>query len=440
MNEKEKKLREKILEGVKEIYNLRKKEENFIPGKDKINYAGRVFDEEEIQTLVDTSLDFWLTLGEKGKEFEKKFGEYFGLEKVIVCNSGSSANLLAISSLCSPTIENPLKPGDEVITTATTFPTTLAPIIQNNLIPVFIDVNLGNYNIQAEKIENGISKKTRAIFFAHTLGNPADMDKIMQIAKKNNLYLIEDTCDALDSKYDGKFVGTLGDISTYSFYAAHHIMMGEGGAVATNNPKIAKAVLSLRDWGRDCFCPTGEKNPLGTCRGRFEHKFPLLPEGYDHKYIYSNIGYNLKPLDLQCAIGIKQLEKLPEFTKKRKENFKQLYDAFLKYEDKLILPSWDQKADISWFAFPITVKENSGFERREIVNFLENKKIETRMLFGGNILKQPGFSNINKRIVGDLTNTDNILENTFFIGVYPGLTKEKMDYVCKSVDEFFKKY
>ncbi|MDD5012087.1 MAG: lipopolysaccharide biosynthesis protein RfbH [Candidatus Nanoarchaeia archaeon] len=439
MNE-EKKLRKEILERVKQIYNLRKENEKFTPGIDRVNYSGRVFDEKEMLALVNSSLDFWLTLGKEGKEFEKKFGDYLGLEKVIVCNSGSSANLLAISSLCSPTIDNPLKRGEEIITTAATFPTTLAPIIQNNLIPVFIDINLGDYNIQAEKIEKAVSKKTRAIFFAHTLGNPADMEKIMRIADRYHLYVIEDTCDALDSKYDGKLVGTFGDISTYSFYAAHHITMGEGGALATNNSKIARAILSLRDWGRDCLCPTGEKNPLGACESRFKHKFPLLPEGYDHKYVYSNIGYNLKPLDLQCTIGIEQLEKLPEFSKKRKENFQQIYNTFSKYENKLILPSWNPKADVSWFAFPITVKENAGFGRRDIVNFLENKKIETRMLFGGNILRQPGFTKIKKRIVGDLINTDRVLNDTFFIGVYPGLTKEKINYVCESIEDFFKKY
>lgn len=440
MNDEEKELRKEILERVKQIYNLKKQGEKFIPGVSRVHYSGRVFDEKEMQALVDNSVDFWLTLGEKGKEFEKKFGSYLGLEKVIVCNSGSSANLLAISALCSPTIDNPLKSGEEIITTAVTFPTTLAPIIQNNLIPVFVDIKLGDYNIQAEKIEKAISKKTRAIFFAHTLGNPADMENIMQIAKKHNLYVIEDTCDALDSKYDGKLVGTFGDISTYSFYAAHHITMGEGGAVATNNPKIARAILSLRDWGRDCFCQTGEKNSLGACRKRFEHKFPLLPKGYDHKYVYSNIGYNLKPLDLQCSIGIEQLKKLPEFTKRRKENFNQLYDTFLKYEDKLILPQWNKKAEPSWFAFPITVRNNASFVRKDIVQFLEEKNIETRMLFGGNILKQPGFANIKKRISGGLINTDIVLNDTFFLGVYPDLTKEKMNYICESIDEFFRRH
>ena len=435
---KEKELRNEILQKTSEIYRLRKENEEFIPGKSRVNYSGRVFDEKEMQALVSSSLDFWLTLGPECREFEKKFADYLGMKNFIVCNSGSSANLLAISALCSPMIDNPLKPEDEVITPASTFPTTLAPIIQNNLIPVFVDVRLGDYNIDVSKIEAAISEKTRAIIFAHTLGNPADIEKIMEIAKKYNLYVIEDNCDALDSKVNGQFVGTFGDISTYSFYAAHHITMGEGGGVATNNPKIARAIKSIRDWGRDCFCETGERNPNGACKNRFNHKFEHLPEGYDHKYVFSNIGYNLKPLDLQCAIGIKQLEKLPEFSKKRKENFNRLYETFQQYQDKIILPRWNENADVSWFAFPITIKENAGFGRREIVKFLEDKNIETRMLFGGDILKQPGFTNIQKRIVGDLTNTDIILNNTFFLGVFPGLTEERMNYVIDCVNEFFR--
>ena len=440
MKIREEDLRREILERVGLIYNLRGENERFIPGVTRINYAGRVYDEKEMQALVDSSVDFWLTLGEKGKEFEKRFSDYLGLEKVVLCNSGSSANLLAISALCSTTINNPMKKGDEIITTAATFPTTLTPIIQNNLVPVFVDVELGTYNIDASKIEKAISQKTKAIFFAHTLGNPAEINKIMDIAKRNNLYVVEDVCDALDSRYDGKLVGTFGDVSTYSFYAAHHITMGEGGALATNNPQITQAALSLRDWGRDCFCQTGEKNPKGACGRRFEHKFPGLPEGYDHKYVYSNIGYNLKPLDLQCAIGTEQLKKLPEFSKRRKENFNHLYETFSKYQNKVILPRWLPGSDVSWFAFPITIKNNAEFSRNDIVGFLENKKIETRMLFGGNILRQPGFSNIDRIVAGELKNTDIIMNNTFFIGVYPGLTEEKRDYVCQSIDEFFKKH
>ncbi len=439
MEEKEQKLRKEILDKVEEIYKIRKEGEKFIPGISRVNYAGRFFDENEIKALVDNSIDFWLTLGPKAAEFEKKMAEYLGMKKFIMCNSGSSANLLAISALCNDNIDNPLKEGDEVITIAATFPTTLAPIIQNRLVPVFIDVD-ETLNIDADKIESAISEKTRAIIFAHTLGNPAKIDKIMEIAKKHNLYVIEDNCDALDSRYDGKLTGSFGDISTYSFYCAHHITGGEGGGIATNNPGIAKAIISLRDWGRDCSCATGEKNPLGACNSRFNHKFQLLPQGYDHKYVYSNIGYNLKPLDLQCAILIEQLKKLAYFSKKRKENFQRLYECFKKYENKIILPKSYALSEPSWFCFPLTIKKDAGFERREFVGFLENKNIETRMLFGGNILKQPGFSNIKCRVVGELKNTDMILNRVFFLGVYPGITQEKMDYMIKCIDEFFEKH
>ena len=436
----EQNLRDEISERVSKIYRMRKECEEFVAGKSRVNYSGRVYDDNEIKALVNSSLDFWLTLGKEGKSFEKEFAQLIGVKRAIVCNSGSSANLLAVSALCSDLIDNPLKEGDEIITTASAFPTTVAPIVQNNLIPVFVDIRLGDYNIDVSKIEQAISSKTRAIMFAHTLGNPAEIHQIMEIAKKHNLYVIEDACDALDSKYEGKMIGSFGDISTYSFYAAHHITMGEGGALCTNNPKIARAILSLRDWGRDCFCETGEGNPLGACGNRFNHRFENLPEGYDHKYVYSNLGYNLKPLDLQCAIGLEQLKKLPGFTKQRKINFNKLYNALEKYSDKLILPRASPLSDVSWFAFPITVRENAGFNRREIVQFLESKNIETRMLFGGNILKQPGFKNIQKRVVGNLINTDIIMERTFFVGVYPGLSPKKIDYMTKCFEEFFESY
>lgn len=430
-------VRTEILKKVKELHTLKKSKEKFIPEKTKVNYAGRVYDEKEMTAVVDSCLDFWLTLGEQGKKFCSDFSKYLGMKHVLVTNSGSSSNLLAVSALCSKNVKNYLKPGDEVITTAMTFPTTLAPIVQNNLVPVFVDVELETYNIDASFIEKAISDKTKAIMFAHTLGNPADMDKIMEIAKKNNLYVIEDTCDALDSRYNEKLCGTFGDISTYSFYAAHHITMGEGGACATNDNELNKAMVSIRDWGRDCFCQTGEKNPNGACNNRFGFKFEHLPKGYDHKYIYSNIGYNLKPLDIQCAMGIEQLKKLDGFSKKRKENFKFLYNIFKKYEKKLILPRSLPKADPSWFAFPIIIRKDAGFSRSDIVKFLESRMIETRMLFAGNILKQPGFKGISKRIVGNLDNTDIIMEDSFFIGVYPGITKEKLEFIGESVNLFF---
>lgn len=435
----EKKIREEILERVTELYKLRKNNDVFFPGKTKINYAGRVFDEKEMIAVVDSTLDFWLTLGAKGREFCEKFSGYLGMQHCLVTNSGSSANLIAITSLCSPTIQNPMKPGDEVITTAMTFPTTLNPILQNGLIPIFIDIEEDTYNIDASKIEAAITNKTRAIVFAHTLGNPAEMDKIMAIARKYNLYLVEDTCDALDSTYDGKLCGTFGDFSTNSFYAAHHITMGEGGAVCTNSSELYKAALSIRDWGRACYCQTGEADSAGACGHRFDFKFEGLPDGYDHKYVYSNIGYNLKPLDMQCAMGIEQLKKLTEFTQARKNNFKKLYECFKKYEDKFVLPRILPKAEPSWFAIPLTVREDAGFSKKEFVTYLESKNIETRMLFAGNILKQPGYRNINFRIVGNLKYTDVVLHRTFFLGVYPGLTEEKLAYMIEIIDGFFRK-
>lgn len=435
----EEKLREEILDRVKQIYEIREKNKKFIPGETKVNYAGRVFDEKEMVAVVDSVLDFWLTLGVKGREFTENFAGYLGEKHCIVTNSGSSSNLVAVTALCSPTIKNPMKPGDEVITTAMTFPTTLNPIIQNRLVPVLIDIEEDTYNIDAARIENAITDKTRAIMFAHTLGNPAELDKIMEIAKKHNLYVIEDTCDALDSKYDGKNCGTFGDFSTYSFYAAHHMTMGEGGAVCTNSSELYRAALSIRDWGRACFCQTGEANPNGACGHRFDFKFEGLPEGYDHKYVYNNIGYNLKPLDIQCAMGIEQLKKLPRFTEARKHNFKVLYDCFKKYEDKFILPRALPKADPSWFAIPITVRKDAGFTKKDFVTYLEGKKIETRMLFAGNILKQPGYKNVNYRVVGDLKYTDQVLERTFFLGVFPGMTAEKLEYMTESIDSFFRR-
>lgn len=428
-----------ILKDVKELYEVRKRNNEFIPGETKVNYAGRVFDEKEMVAVIDSALDFWLTLGAKGRQFCSEFSKYLVIKHCLVTNSGSSSNLIAVSALCSATIENPMQPGDEVITTAMTFPTTLNPIIQNGLIPVFVDIEEDTYNIDASKIEDAITDKTRAIVFAHTLGNPAEMDKIMEIAKKYNLYVVEDTCDALDSTYDGKLCGTFGDFSTYSFYAAHHMTMGEGGAICTNSNELYRAALSIRDWGRACFCQTGESNPNGACNHRFDFKFEGLPDGYDHKYVYNNIGYNLKPLDIQCAMGIEQLKKLPQFTKRRKHNFKILYDCFKKYEDKFILPRSLCKAEPSWFAMPITVREEAGFSKKDFVTFLENKKIETRMLFAGNILKQPGYKDIKHKIVGSLKYTDQVLHKTFFLGVYPGMTDEKLEYMVKSINSFFDK-
>jgi CDP-6-deoxy-D-xylo-4-hexulose-3-dehydrase len=419
----EKQIRKEIFNKVKEFFRLNRKGNKFIPGKTQINYAGRVYDEKELINLVDASLDFWLTAGRYAQEFEKKLAEFLGVKYCLLTNSGSSANLLAMSALTSPLLkERQLKPGDEVITTACGFPTTLNPILQNNLVPVFVDVKLRTYNIDVDKIEKAISKKTKAIFVAHTLGNPVEIDKILKIAKKCNLWFIEDNCDALGSKYKSKYTGTFGHIATCSFYPAHHITMGEGGAVLTNDPLLRRIILSFRDWGRDCWCEPGCDN---TCGKRFDWKLGDLPYGYDHKYIYSHIGYNLKVTDMQAAVGVAQLDKLPKFIEIRKKNFEMVYKHLKKYEKNLLLPEPTKNSNPSWFGFPILVKEGAPFSRNDIVNYLENNKIATRMLFGGNLLRQPAYENIKCRVVGTLKNTDLVMNNLFWIGVYPGIDNRR---------------
>jgi len=433
----EKKIRNKIYTCIKNLYRLRVSKERFTRGRTPISYAGRVYDEKEMFNLVDASLDFWLTAGKYAAKFEKSLAEFLGAEYCLLTNSGSSANLLAVSALTSPALgEKRLKPGDEVITVACGFPTTLNPIIQNNLIPVFVDVELGTYNIRADKIEAALSDRTKAIFIPHTLGNPARLDKIMEIVKKHQLWFIEDNCDSLGSKFNGKHTGTFGHLSTYSFYPAHHITTGEGGAVLINEPLLEKIVLSFRDWGRDCWCETGCND---TCRKRFGWKSGGLPFGYDHKYIYSHIGYNLKMTDMQAAIGVAQMKKLPGFIKKRKDNFATLLRFFEKYKDCFILPEPTQNSEPSWFGFPLLVRKEAPFKRSDIVNYLEKNKIATRMLFGGNLTKQPAYKNIKCRVAGPLTNTDSVMNNLFWIGVYPGITKEKMDYMTKTICGFFSK-
>ena len=438
MTEREKDIRNQIFEKVKELYKLRDVEERFIPGVTPIRYAGRVYDEKEMISLVDSALDFWLTADRYAEEFESRFADFFGVKNTILTNSGSSANLLAISALTSPKLEKPIQPGDEVITVACAFPTTVNPIIQNRLVPVFIDIELGSYNIDASRIEPSISEKTRAIMLAHALGNPFELDAVLEIAKKYNLYVIEDACDAVGSTYDGKFVGTFSDIGTVSFYPAHHITMGEGGALITDDNKLARIIRSFRDWGRDCWCKPGHDN---TCGKRFKWKLGDLPFGYDHKYIYSHIGYNLKILDLQAAIGIEQLKKLPTFIKARKNNFNKLYEGLKKYSKYFILPQWSLKADPSWFGFPLTVREKAPFSRNEITGILELKKIATRNLFAGNILRHPAYKDLKLeyRVYGSLENTNKILNNTFWIGVYPGLNEEKINYILDIFAKFFKK-
>jgi len=432
-----KKIKEEILSKVRKFYKLAPKK-RFIPGESNVNYAGRVFNSDELVNLVDSSLEFWLTAGCYAGEFERKFPDFLGVKYCFLVNSGSSANLLAVSALTSPLLKDRrLKPGDEVITTACGFPTTLNPIIQNNLIPVFIDVNLGSYNIEAEDIEKAVAKKTKAIFVAHTLGNPVNIDKIKKIAKKYGLWFIEDNCDALGSKYNDRYTGSFGDIATSSFYPAHHITMGEGGAVLTSDPLLRRIILSLRDWGRDCWCGPGHDN---TCKKRFNQKFGGLPFGYDHKYVYSHIGYNLKITDMQAAIGCAQLKKLPKFISLRKRNFVYLYRFLEKHEGYFLLPQWEENAQPSWFGFPVLVKENAPFSRNDIVNYLEKNKIATRMLFGGNLLCQPAYKGIKRRVSGSLTNTDIVMKQLFWIGVYPGIDKACLHYICDSFDRFLKEY
>jgi CDP-6-deoxy-D-xylo-4-hexulose-3-dehydrase len=428
-------IRSKILGLVKDYYDEKFKNKPFIPGESIVRYAGRVFDEKELLNLVDSSLDFWLTAGPHAEAFENEMAEFMGVDDAILLNSGSSANLVAISSLTSPKLsDRQLKPGDEVITVASGFPTTVAPIIQNRLIPVFVDVSLGTYNAIPEMIDKAITSKTRAIFLAHTLGNPFDLEPVTELAKKHKLWLVEDNCDALGSRYDGRLTGTFGSLSTISFYPAHHITMGEGGCIVTDNEDLARIARSVRDWGRDCYCASGEDN---TCGLRFSQQFGDLPAGYDHKFVYSHIGYNLKVTDMQAAIGREQLKKLPWFIEKRKENFRLLYSGLEKFSDKLILPYATEKSDPSWFGFLITVRENQNFTRTELVQFLNNNKIHTRNLFAGNLLRQPAFKDIERRVVGDLRNTDYIMNSTFFVGVYPGLGKTEIDYVIDKFKEFF---
>ena len=428
--------RQDILNLVREYYQERFADRKYDPQKDLLHYAGRVFDENELVNLVDSSLDFFLTANRYAEEFEASFAEYFGLSNAILVNSGSSANLVAITTLTSPKLgDRRLKPGDEVITVAAGFPTTLAPIIQNQLIPVFVDVNYGDYTAIPDQMEAAISEKTRAIFMAHTLGVPFDLNRVMELAKKHDLWVIEDNCDALGTKYDGRLTGTFGHLATVSFYPAHHITMGEGGCVLTNDDELARIARSIRDWGRDCYCAGGENN---TCGKRFGQQFGTLPHGYDHKYVYSHIGYNLKVTDMQAAVGCAQLTKLPAFIEKRKHNHETLDQILKPYEDRLILHSAPANADPSWFCYVITVREDAGFTRNDLTRFLEANRIETRNLFSGNLLRHPAFEDIECRVVGDLKNTDGIMHNTFFIGVYPGLTGAHLDHVKSVIDRFFK--
>ena len=400
----------------------------FIPGESVIHYARAIYDHNEVIAALESLLSDWFGLGANGIKFEEKFTKFLTVKHCILTNSGSSANLLSVESLNLPK-------GSEAITPAVTFPTTLNPILQKNLEPVFLDIEPQTYNLDASKIEEAITEKTRLIMLPHTMGNPNEMDMITEIIEKYDLYLIEDACDALGTKYDGKYVSTFGDLGTFSFYPAHHMTMGEGGAVVTNKEELALTVKSFRDWGRACICPvcTTALNPNLQCPLRLDES--PIPD-YDRKYTYIHIGYNLKPLDLQAAIGLQQLKRLPNFIDKRKENFNKLYEELSEYQDYFILPRSLPKADPCWFAFPLTIKEKAPFHRKEIIDYLEQNKIATRPLFAGNILRQPAYKNIEYRVVGNLKNSEKVMKDTFFIGIHPGLGDEELGYMTNTIKEF----
>lgn len=421
-------------------YNERFPQKSFVPGESVVPVSGKVFGYEEIVNMVEASLEGWWTEGHFTNTFERKLASFLGVKFASLTNSGSSANLLAFAALTSVKLgDRQLKPGDEVIGVAAGFPTTINPIVQYGLIPVFVDVDLGTYNANIDLLKQAITPKTKAIFLAHTLGNPYHLSEIAALCKEHNLWFIEDNCDALGSLYNGKRTGTFGDIATCSFYPAHHITTGEGGAVFTNDSSLYRIINSFRDWGRDCWCEPGKDN---TCNQRFCWQLGNLPYGYDHKYIYSEVGYNLKSTDIQAALGLVQLTRLPEFIVKRRKNFNLLYEGLKKYEQYFVLPQWLPEAEPSWFGFLLTVKKTSPFSRNDIIQFLNHKKIGTRNLFAGNITKQPYFveRNIPYRIHGTLENTDIIMDNTFWIGCFPGLTDEMIDYMISSIGEFIKQY
>ncbi|MBT4121067.1 MAG: lipopolysaccharide biosynthesis protein RfbH [Candidatus Magasanikbacteria bacterium] len=421
-----------------EEYKERFSPKEFVPGESFIPVSGKTFDEKEILNMTEAVLDGWWTEGRFSDLFEKRLSEWLGVKFTAIVNSGSSANLVAFSALMSAKLKDRrLKPGDEVISVAAGFPTTVNPIVQNGLVPVFVDVDLGTYNINIEKLKKAIGPKTRAIFLAHTLGNPCELDKIAELCEEHGLWFVEDNCDALGSVYDGKKTGTFGHVATCSFYPAHHITMGEGGAVFTDDALLYRIIKSIRDWGRDCWCRTGMDD---TCKRRFSWKLGNLPLGYDHKYIYSEMGYNLKVTDIQAALGVAQLDKLEDFIQKRRDNFDYLYEKLKKHEDYFILPSWSDKAESSWFGFLLTVKDDAGFTRDDLIKHLNEKKIGTRLLFAGNVIKQPYFveKNIKYRIVDNLVNTDLVMTNTFWIGVHPGLSKDMLNYIVNEFNEFIK--
>jgi CDP-6-deoxy-D-xylo-4-hexulose-3-dehydrase len=427
-------LHARILQLVRDYYQVRHAARPFVPGQSKVPYAGRVFDDHELVAGVESVLDFWLTLGPQGEAFERELAAWMGVRHALLVNSGSSANLVAVAALTSPQLDRPLQPGDEIVTVAAGFPTTVAPIVQNGCIPVFVDVELATANAMVERVADAVGPKTRAVVLAHTLGNPFDLDGVLDVVRRNDLFLVEDNCDALGTTYRGQKTGTFGHLATQSFYPPHHLTMGEGGAVLASSGRLKRIAESLRDWGRDCWCACGQDN---TCGKRFGWQLGQLPAGYDHKYIYSHLGYNLKPLDIQAAIGRQQLRKIDSFVAARRANHERLLAALVPWEQYLILPQPTMHSDPSWFGLLLCVRDGAPFSRGELMQYLERRQIQTRLLFGGNLLRQPAFQNIRHRVVGDLTNSDKIMKDALFVGVYPGLTSAMLDYVQEVFEDFF---
>ena len=427
-------LRREILALVAEYHEVAFAPREFVPGESAVPVSGKVFGAKEVQHLVESGLDFWLTAGRFAIDFERRFARVMQARHAMLVNSGSSANLLALTSLTSPSLgEERLKPGDEVLTVAAGFPTTVNPIVQNGLVPVFVDVELGTYGPIVEQLEAAVSDRTRAVMIAHTLGNPFDLDAVTSLAKKHDLWLVEDCCDAVGATYRGRSVGTFGDLATVSFYPAHHITMGEGGCVLAHAPAMKRIVESFRDWGRDCWCETGKDN---TCGKRFEWQLGDLPCGYDHKYTYTHVGYNLKLTDMQAAVGVAQLERLPAFIEARRRNFATLHAGLQDLDDVLVLPEATPHSEPSWFGFPILVREDAPFTRDALTRFLESRRIATRLLFGGNLVRQPAYKDVKHRVVSDLANSDRVMHGAFWIGVHPGLTDEMLAYMIESVNAF----
>jgi CDP-6-deoxy-D-xylo-4-hexulose-3-dehydrase len=446
MTDKDQELRQQAIEAAVLYYEYRhKRGKPFVPGC-RIPYGGRIFDEQEISNLIDASLDFWLTAGRYANKFEQEFANFLNIKYCSLVNSGSSANLCAFMALTSPKLGNRrIKKGDEVITVAAGFPTTVTPIIQYGAIPVFVDISIPTYNIDCDQLEEALSSRTRALIIAHTLGNPFDLQRVKDFCEKHDLWLIEDNCDALGSRYyinaEWSYTGTIGHIGTSSFYPPHHITMGEGGAVYTNDVNLNKIIESFRDWGRDCWCQSGQDN---TCKKRFSHQFGELPLGYDHKYVYSHLGYNLKATEMQAAIGCAQLKKLPEFGKTRRKNWQTLHNNLSVLEDVFILPQATEDSDPSWFGFLLTVREGLPIKRDQIVEYLESKGIQTRMLFAGNLIKHPCFDELRERktghrVIGELSATNTVMQRSFWLGVYPGLSEPMLEYITQTIKEFIQK-